>query len=141
MKKEIQDAIDDLEKKRTFIQSHEKALSDCEPLKMKFTGNDLRIRIGWEFGQLNGVLISMDVKKISELSEVLKDLGVCGWHRATKEPSDYAEIKRRTYELKHDDSNVKIHVSGFLIGETCRFVPAGKKEVEEYKLVCDAELN
>ena len=139
MSPEINEAIVDLEKKREFILLHADAITDCEPLKMKFIKNELRVRVGWEFGQLNGVLVSLNINKVSELSEVLKDLGNSGWHRATKEPSDYAEIKRRTYELKKDGSKAKIHVSGFLVGETCRFIESGKTETINYKLVCDEE--
>jgi hypothetical protein len=137
---EIQNALAELEKKKEYILLHQEAVKDCDFIKTKYLHLSPRVFVGWEFGQLNGCLIHLDIKKISQLSEVLKDLGQKGWHQANKEPSDYAEIKRRTYELKKDGTQARIQVSGFLVGEVCRFVPIGKKEVEEYKLICDAEL-
>ena len=142
----IKRALEDHAKAREQILSYSPAAEACEAIVKRFKKpsdglwEGHRASIGWQSGHLTGALYFMDVERAEEITPVLKEFAQLGWHRKKDEPSDFAEIKRRSFLLVHADHKTEITLSAFFIGETCKFVEVGKETTPKYELRCTVEV-
>lgn len=142
MHSEIQKEVNDLQERIDRIKGWndtamiaQKVVDDLDP-ELKPV-----LSIGHDFSSLQGVLIHIYPKDMKQVAPVLKVLADCGFHQMpNSKPSDYAEIKRRTWQLVGDDkAGAKIHLSAFFYtdGSKCKFVKVGEETKPVMKLVCE----
>lgn len=137
--KEIQEEISKLETKIEKLKSWNKTaeisqkIVDSLPKELNPT-----LSVGIEVGQLHGVLIHVNLKNVSQVTDILKQFNLAGYHLKDK-PEDYEEIQRRSWYLKNENE-IPIVISGFFRegeGQQCKFVKTGEEMKPVYKLVCD----
>jgi len=144
MNKIIQEEIDKLNEKIKKLKSWDdtaeltQSILESIPKMM-----NPKLSIGIEFGQLHGVLLHVDLKKVGEVSFILKQFASHGYHLKS-EPEDYPEIHRRSWNLKSETNNTPVIVSGFFRkeneGQQCKFIKVGEKTEPVYKLICEDTL-
>jgi len=140
LKKEYPDAI--LKELRYYeelkreVLMYIPAVKDCERCKKHFNNPEMSISVGSGMGSLRGALLMIhNVDSIKEIPPILKWFNKEGWHLKGK-PEDYAELKRRSWELQSTEKAGSVIISAFFEGETCRFIEVGKEEKPIYELKC-----
>lgn len=115
-----------------MVQSWWSDYAVARSLQAKFSDRDISISVGWQYGQLNGVLIMFNkVKNIGDINPLFQFLGKHGYLHEGKPEITYC-LKRISWKMGNiifsaffDDSNAE-----------CKFVKVGTKTEDEYKFVC-----
>ena len=142
MHKAIQNEIDLLQEKIKTLVKWELEISALEVV-LNTIDKDLSpyITVGIQTGQVNGLILTFDPKTIEQVTPVLKQFSLLGYHIDGK-PEDYEEIGRRGWKLKKEGYDAPVTLHAFFRGEVvegqvCKFVKTGTKEVDVFELKCD----
>jgi len=137
----IQTALEEVEKKRKQVLSYEEAIHHAREVAAMFSpALKLVISIGWQEGQVQGVLVKWDLKEddtMDLIEPVLKEFIRRGFHPDKATPyEDWAPAKRRRYN--YGDIQVMCFGS-FEPGAKCQYVKVGEEVVDKYELKCNDE--
>ena len=141
----IQKALDEIEEKRQWVIEYQGLADLARRLVEKFIGTintkNWRVSFGYEVGQLNGVLVHVDVSDMEALTTVRRWLRKHGLN--SPKVDDYAELGRRSWKYKDDEGRYFI-LSGFFPvpyqennSARCQFVQVGVEEKAVYELQCN----
>lgn len=150
----VVDALSTLDRRRELILGWEATAAMAEEVAALHPSlPEVRVNLGWEAGQMQGVLLHIgnaweadkSVKDVRDVYPLLAELRQRGFKPAGH--FDYAEVGRRTYTYRRDDgATISVSVFTFRPGDddqvdgpSCRFVKVGVEERPVYKLMCDEE--
>ena len=128
----ISEALEELEKHRQRLIGWWEHQAVANSLMAKFKEDVTYVSVGYQLGEVNGILIHIKGKNLKQLQPMFKFLGNHGYLHKGK-PDFYKELHRVIWDF----GDIKMLV--FFNDESkssCRFVSKGKKEVEDYEFVC-----
>jgi len=145
----IKKELDEIREYVKFIRSYEQIVHVADEIRERFSDQlpkkshsdeSIQISLGWENGQIKGLIINTEPIETKDLMPLLEYL-VDEYGFNLKDKVDEPDFQRRRWNFskKNGDGFLYITLQAFFWDESktkCKFVEVGKKEEPVFELQC-----